>query len=105
MAPSKKQNLQQTESRPSMSKPERLKSEGNGADIEDGDHTRPLSGTGVCECPVRQLQQLSRLLAMEETAMEKDIKAHDLYNTRLKLQPKTAPEEVHLFALEVRNVA
>jgi hypothetical protein len=100
-APSKKQNAHQTESRPNMSKPERPKRE---EDTEDGEQTRASSGAGACECAVRQLRQLSRLLAMEETAMEKDIKAHDLYNTRLKLQPKTAPGEVHLFALEVRNV-
>jgi hypothetical protein len=101
-SPSKKQNAQQTESKPSMSKPKRPKSE---ADTEDGEQSRASSGAGACECAVRQLRQLSRLLALEETAMEKDIKAHVLFNTRLKLQPKTAPGEVHLFALEVRNVA
>lgn len=62
---------------------------------------------GGCGCGKRQLRQLSRLLAMEETAMEADIKAHDLYNVRLTLQAKAAPGEpaLQLFALEVRSTA
>ncbi|GAQ82685.1 Silencing defective protein SDE3 [Klebsormidium nitens] len=70
---------------------------------EPGGVERHWGFGGGCGCGERQLRQLSRLLAMEETAMEKHIKAHDLYNVRLTLQAKAAPGEpaLQLFALEV----
>ncbi|BBN09990.1 hypothetical protein MPTK1_5g00070 [Marchantia polymorpha subsp. ruderalis] len=58
-----------------------------------------LSNTSIdlrpCACTVVQLRQFSRLLALEEAAMERDIKEHDLFNVQLSRR------DASVFILEV----
>ncbi|KAL3699909.1 hypothetical protein R1sor_017931 [Riccia sorocarpa] len=48
-----------------------------------------LAGHGSCLCTVVQLRQFSRLLALEEAAMERDIKEHDLFTVPLRRRDPT----------------
>ncbi|CAM6089205.1 unnamed protein product [Calypogeia fissa] len=56
--------------------------------LEEVLHGRPLlsppsSPRRPCDCSVKQIRKFARLLALEEVAMERDIKEYDMFNVQL----------------------